>query len=131
MTPMDIELSKLTVMKSGQEYKQNFLDNAQEEDHHLLKYEKVLAESWEKTKVEDRVARQEKEREEAKCITQQKEEATKKEIEQIEAQLKPLAETREKCYAQRKEAGKPPLLPIIPDDEWTKIVERWPCRPRR
>ena len=51
------------------------------------------------------------EREEAQRITQQKEEAEKKEVEQIEAQLKPLAEAREKCYAQRKEEGKPPLLP--------------------
>ena len=96
-----------------------------------FKYEKVLEESWEKTKAEDRVARQKMEREEAQCITQQKEEAAKKEVEQIEAQLKPLAEAREKCYAQRKETGKPPLLPKIPDDEWMKIVEQWPCGPRR
>ena len=51
--PMDKELSKLTVMKSVQEYKQRFLGNAQEESHHLLKYEKVLAGSWEKTKAGD------------------------------------------------------------------------------
>ena len=53
MKPMDEELSKLAVMKSVQEYKQSLLDNAQEEGHHLLKYEKVLAESWEKTRAED------------------------------------------------------------------------------
>ena len=50
---MDKELSKLTVMKSVQEYKQRFLDHAQEDGHYLLKYEKVLAESWEKTKADD------------------------------------------------------------------------------
>ena len=71
------------------------------------------------------------EREEAQHITQQKEEEAKKEVEQIEAQVKPLAETMEKCYAQRKEAGKPPLLPKIPHDEWVKIIEQWLCGPRR
>ena len=131
MKPMDKELRKLAVMKSVQEYKQRFLNNAQEEGRHLLKYEKVLAESWEKTKAEDQVTRQEMEREEAQHITQQKEEAAKKEVEQIEAQLKPLAEAREKCYAQRKEVGKPPLLPKIPGDEWTKIIEQWPHGSRR
>ena len=50
---MDKELSKLTAMKSVQEYKQRFLDHTQEEGCYLLKYEKVLAESWEKTKAED------------------------------------------------------------------------------
>ena len=50
---MDKELSKLAAMKSVQEYKQRFLDHAQEEGCHLLKYEKVLAESWEKTKADD------------------------------------------------------------------------------
>ena len=64
-----------------QEYKQRFLDHAQEEGHHLLKYENVLAESWEKTKVDDRVARQEMEREEAQHISQQKEEEAKKKVE--------------------------------------------------
>ena len=42
-----------------------------------------------------------------------------------------MAEAREKCYAQRKEAGKPPLLPNIPDDEWKKIIEQWLHGPRR
>ena len=36
-----------------------------------------------------------------------------------------MAETREKCCAQRKEAGKLPFLPKIPDDEWMKIIEQW------
>ena len=71
------------------------------------------------------------EREEAQHITQQKEEAAEKEVEQIEAQLKTMAEAREKFYAQRKEAGKPPLLPKIPDDEWKKIIEQWLHGPRR
>ena len=62
------------------------------------------------------------EREEDLHTTQQKEEEAKKELEQIEAQVKCLAEAREKCYAQRKDAGKPPLLPKIPDDEWVKII---------
>ena len=53
MKPMDKELSKLVVMKPVQEYKQRFLDRTQEEGHHLLKYENVLAESWEKTKADD------------------------------------------------------------------------------
>ena len=82
-------------------------------------------------KADDQVARQEMEREEAQHITQWKEEEAKKEVKQIEAQLKLLAEAREECYAQRKEAGKPPLLPKIPDNEWVKIVEQWPCGPRR
>ena len=69
MEPMDQELSKLAAMKSVQEYKQRFLDHAQEESCHLLKYEKVLAESWEKTRADDQVARQEMEREEAQHIT--------------------------------------------------------------
>ena len=131
MKPMGKELSKLAVMKPVQEYKQRFLDHAQEEGHHLLTYENVLEESWEKTKTDNQVAQQGTEREEAQHISQQKEEEAKKEVERIEAQLKPFAETREKCYAQRKEAGKPPLLPKIPDDEWKKIVEQWPCGPRR
>ena len=42
-----------------------------------------------------------------------------------------MAEAREKCYAQRKEASKPPLLPKIPDDEWKKIIKQWPYGPRR
>ena len=53
MKPMDKVLSNLTAMKSVQEYKQRFLDHAQEEGHHLLKYEKVLAESWKKAKADD------------------------------------------------------------------------------
>ena len=53
MTPMDKVLSKLAAMKPVQEYKQRFLDHAQEEGHHLLKYENVLAESWEKTKADN------------------------------------------------------------------------------
>ena len=85
MKPMDKELSKLTTMKSVQEYKQHFLDHAQEEGCNLFKYEKVPAETWEKTKTEDRVARQKMEREEAQHITQQKEDAVKKEVEQIKA----------------------------------------------
>ena len=52
MKPMDKELSKLAAMKPVQEYKQRFLDCAQE-GHHLLKYENVLAESWEKTKADN------------------------------------------------------------------------------
>ena len=32
-----------------------------------------------------------------------------------------MAEAREKSYAQRREAGRPPLLPKIPDDEWVDI----------
>ena len=79
---MDKELSKLAAMKSVQEYKQRFLDNAQEEDHHLLKYESVLAESWKKLKAEDQVARQEMEREEAQHITQQKDDEWTKIFEQ-------------------------------------------------
>ena len=71
------------------------------------------------------------EREEGQHISQQKEKEAKKDIERIEAQLKTLAEAREKCYAQRKEADKPPLLRKIPDDEWKKIIEQWPCGPRR
>ena len=78
---MDKELSKLAVMKIVQEYKQRFLDHAQEEGHHLLKYENVLAESWEKMEADDQVARQEMEREEAQHITHQKEEEAKKEVE--------------------------------------------------
>ena len=81
MKPMDKELSKLAVMKPVQEYKQRFLDCAQEEGHHLLKYENVLAERWEKMKADNQVARQEMEREEAQCISQQKEEEAKKEVE--------------------------------------------------
>ena len=53
MKPMDKGLSKLAAMKPVQEYKQRFLDHAQEEGHHLLKYENVLAESWEKTKADN------------------------------------------------------------------------------
>ena len=94
-------------------------------------YEKVLAESWKQMKADDQVAREEMEREETQCITQLKEEEAKKGVEQIEAQLKPLAEGREKSYAQRREAGKPPLLPKIPDDKWVKIIEQWPRGPRR
>ena len=78
--PLDKELSKLTVMKSVQKYKQRFLDHAQEEGCHLLKYEKVLAESWEKMNADDQVARQEMEREEVHHNTQQKEEEAKKEV---------------------------------------------------
>ena len=68
-------------MKPVQEYKQRFLDRAQEECHHLLKYENVLAESWEKTEADDQVARQEMEREEDQHISQQKEEEANKEVE--------------------------------------------------
>ena len=37
MKPMDKELSKLAAVKSVQEYKQRYLDRAQE-GHHLLRY---------------------------------------------------------------------------------------------
>ena len=127
-------------MKPVQEYKQRFLDCAQEdsekvmhptEDCYLLKYGKVIAESWEQMIADDQAVREEMKREEAEHIAQQKEEEAKKEAEQKEAQLKPMAEAREKLCTQRREAGKPPLLPKIPEDKWAKLITQWLCRPRR
>ena len=74
MKPLDRELINLAVMKPVQEYKQNFLQNVQEdsekimhlaEGHDLFEYEKKIAGSWRQTIEDDRVVREQMEREEA------------------------------------------------------------------
>ena len=75
MKPLDRELINLAAMKPVQEYKQNFLQNVQEdsekvmhptEGHELLKYEKKIAEGWRQTTEDDRVVREQMEKEEAR-----------------------------------------------------------------
>ena len=74
MKPLDRELINLVVMKPVQEYKQIFLQNEQEdsekvmhsmEGHELLEYEKKIAEGWKQTIEDNRVVREQIEREEA------------------------------------------------------------------
>ena len=77
MKPLDRELINLAVMKLVQEYKQKFLQNVQEDSekvmhltecHNLLEYEKKIAESWRQTIEDDRVVREQMEREEAEQV---------------------------------------------------------------
>ena len=74
MKPQDRELTNLAVMKPVQEYKQKFLQNVQEdsdkvmhliEGHDLFEYAKKIAESLRQTVEDDRVVREQMEREEA------------------------------------------------------------------
>ena len=73
MKPLDRELINLAAMKPVQEYKQKFLQNVQEdsekvmhlmEGRELLEYEKKIAEGWRQTIEDDRVVREQMEREE-------------------------------------------------------------------
>ena len=72
MKPLDRELINLAGIKPVQEYKQKFLQNVQEdsekvihpmEGHDLLEYEKKITESWRQTIEDDRVVREQMERE--------------------------------------------------------------------
>ena len=74
MKPLDRELINLAVRKPVQEYKQNFLQNVHKDSEKvmhlaescdLLEYEKKIAESWRQTIEDDRVVREQMEREEA------------------------------------------------------------------
>ena len=75
MKPLDRELINLAAMKPVQEYRQKFLQNVQEDSEkvmhptegcELLEYEKKIAEGWRQTIKDDRVVREQMEREEAK-----------------------------------------------------------------
>ena len=74
MKSLDRELINLAVMKPVQEYKQKFLQNVQEDSEEvmhptegcdLLEYEKKIAESWRQTIEDNRVVREQMEREDA------------------------------------------------------------------
>ena len=74
MKPLDRELTNLAAMKPVQEYKQTFLQNVQEDSEKvmhqmegcdLFECEKKIAESWIQTMEDDRVVREQMEREEA------------------------------------------------------------------
>ena len=74
MKPLDRELINLAVMRPVQEYKQKFLQSVQEDGEkvmhsmegcELFKYEKKIAEGWKQTIEDDRVVREQLEREEA------------------------------------------------------------------
>ena len=74
MKLLDRELINLAVMKPVQEYKQKVLQNVQEdsekimhlaEGRDLFEYAKKIAESWRQTIEDDRVVREQMEREEA------------------------------------------------------------------
>ena len=78
MKPLDRELINLAMMKPVQEYKQKFLQNVQEdsekvmhptEGHDLLENEKKIAESWRQRIEDDRVVREQMERDEAERAT--------------------------------------------------------------
>ena len=140
MKPIDRELINLAAMKAVQEYKQKFLQNVQEdsekvmhltEGHELLEYGKKIAEGWRQTIEDDRVVREQMEREEAEQATRQIEEEIEKQAEGSEAQLQSPAAVKEEVTGRRREKGLPPVLPRTPDDQWEKMVEKWPKGPRR
>ena len=140
MKPLNRELINVAAMKPVQEYKQKFLQNVQEdsekvmhlmEGHELLKYEKKIAEGWKQTIEDNRVVREQMEREEAKQATRQIEEELEKQAEGSEALPQSPATVKEEGIARRKEKGLPQLLPRIPGDQWPKLVENWPKGPRR
>ena len=140
MKPLDRELTNLAVMKPVQEYKQKFLQNVQEdservmhpmEGHDLFEYEKKITESWRQTIEDDRVVREQMEREEVERATRQKEEEIEKEGKGPEEQPQSPATVKEEVIAGRREKGLPPGLPKVPDDQWAKLVENWPKGPRR
>ena len=130
--PLDRELINLAAMKPVQEYKQKFLQNVQEdsakvmhlmEGCELLEYEKKIAEGWRQTIEDNRVVREQMEREEAKRSTGQIEEELEKQAKGSEAQLQSPATVKEEVIARRREKGLLPVLPRTPDDQWAKMVE--------
>ena len=123
---LDRELINLAVMKPVQEYKQKFLQNVQEDSEkvmhptegcELLEYEKKIAEGWRQTIEDDRVVREQMEREETEQATRQIEEELEKQAKGSEAQPQSPATVKEEVIARRKEKGLLPLLPRNPGDQ--------------
>ena len=113
MKSLGQELSQLAARKPVQEFKQRFLDHAagssagmsmSQPVYNGIEAERRLAESWAQVEADDRATREQMESEEAKYITQAKEEKVKQEAKHIEEQLKPILEFKQKFLASRKQS---------------------------